>query len=35
VQAFVGRTNELEALAEIADGSESGPVIAIVLGELS
>jgi DNA-binding NarL/FixJ family response regulator len=33
VQAFVGRTNELEALAEIADGSESGPVIAIVLGE--
>jgi DNA-binding CsgD family transcriptional regulator len=33
VQAFVGRTYELESLAEIADGSESGPMMAIVVGE--
>jgi len=33
VQTFVGRSVELEALAEIASDSETGPALAIVVGE--
>jgi DNA-binding CsgD family transcriptional regulator len=33
VRGFVGRTNELETLAEIADRGGSGPAMAIVVGE--
>jgi DNA-binding CsgD family transcriptional regulator len=33
VQAFVGRANELETLAEVADVGGSGPSMAIVVGE--
>jgi DNA-binding NarL/FixJ family response regulator len=33
VQAFVGRTNELETLAEVTDAADSGPAMAIVVGQ--
>jgi DNA-binding NarL/FixJ family response regulator len=33
VRAFVGRTNELDTLAEIADAGGGGPAMAIVVGE--
>jgi DNA-binding CsgD family transcriptional regulator len=33
VRAFVGRTNELETLAEVAERGGDGPAMAIVVGE--
>src|SRR5512132_2362323 len=33
MRAFVGRTNELETLAELVDGGGIGPAMAIVVGE--
>jgi DNA-binding CsgD family transcriptional regulator len=33
MRTFVGRTNELETLAELVDGGGTGPAMAIVVGE--